>query len=82
MNDNELDGPSVLWDSALAMAVARDKTPKQKQPRIPGLSAAARDLGCNRQHLSAVLHHHRISHRLTRRFAEWQAAQASSPNPA
>ena len=66
--------------SVTQMNVASDKTRKSPQPRIPGLTAAARELGCNRQHLSAVLHGHRISRSLSDRYHALKANQPASPS--
>ena len=49
--------------------------------RIPGVCRAARELGVHPDHLSSVLHGRRVSHSLSRRFAEWQAAQTAAPSP-
>ena len=45
--------------------------------RFPGICQAARDLGVSRLHLYMVLVGMRVSHRLTRRWKEWNRARAA-----
>lgn len=47
-------------------AAARIKAPA----RFPGVAAAAKQLGCSKGHLWAVLAGQRVSYRLSRRYAE------------
>lgn len=45
--------------------------PRQSRPvRFPGVAAAAKQLGCSKAHLWAVLAGQRVSHRLSRRYAQ------------
>lgn len=48
--------------------------------RFPGVAAAAKQLGCSKGHLWAVLAGQRVSHRLSRRYAQLVAAGHETSN--
>jgi hypothetical protein len=52
----------------------------KSQARFPGVAAAAKRLGCSKGHLWAVLAGQRVSHRLSRRYAELKANQTNQTN--